>query len=81
MSDQKLECKMSIDISEATANNKLSCKARNDLAWESHKEGIWQIYVEEDKTLKETMSILEKKCGFRKRQATAQTCILLFMSY
>ena len=46
---------------------KLSCKARNDQIWNSHKDEIHQMYIVEDKTLTETMDVIQQKHSFEAR--------------
>jgi hypothetical protein len=45
---------------------KASCKSRNDQKWESYKDQIRKLYMEEEKTLVETMSIISEQ-GFTAR--------------
>jgi hypothetical protein len=54
-------------MAETQPTAKLSCKDRNDQKWNSHRDEIHQIYVTEDKTLKETPSAIEQRHGFKAR--------------
>jgi Clr5 domain len=47
---------------------KLSIKTRNDLKWDVHKDEIYQIYVEQNNTLRETMQAIEGKHRFKARR-------------
>lgn len=55
---------------------KLSCKARNDQMWNSHKDEIHQMYIVEDKTLTETMDVIQQKHAFEARFETLACCRL-----
>jgi Clr5 domain len=43
-----------------------SCRARNDQNWNAYKEEIRRVYVDEDKTLRETMQEVGLKASERK---------------
>ncbi|KAE9376305.1 hypothetical protein N431DRAFT_331094 [Stipitochalara longipes BDJ] len=43
---------------------KLTALERNNLEWKAHKEEIWSIYMDQDKTLKETMQWFEQERSF-----------------
>ncbi|KAF8858195.1 hypothetical protein BDZ45DRAFT_403561 [Acephala macrosclerotiorum] len=47
---------------------KLKALERNNLTWESHRDEIRSIYVDQDKTLRETMLWFEMERGFRKSE-------------
>jgi hypothetical protein len=46
---------------------KLSTKNRNDLKWNVYKDEIYQIYVEQNNTLRETIQVIEGKHRFKAR--------------
>jgi hypothetical protein len=50
----------------AKTPSKLSCRARNDEKWNISKEDIRQAYVDEGKTLKETMELVGPTASERK---------------
>lgn len=52
---------------EVSVPAKCSCKARNNQKWNAYKDEIRQLYILEDKTLKETMDMIEQKHGFKAR--------------
>jgi hypothetical protein len=69
--------------------SKLSCRARNDEKWTIYMEDIRRAYVDEDKTLKETMMLVGltaserkwkeklKEWGFQKNLPASDMAILV----
>lgn len=45
---------------------KLKALERNNLKWKRHRDEIRDIYINQGKTLKETMKIFEHRHGFKK---------------
>jgi len=52
----------------AKSTSNRSCKSRNNRRWDSHKDEIRGIYVEEKTTLLTTMQKIEDNHGFKARQ-------------
>jgi hypothetical protein len=53
--------------SSTCAPFKLSTKSRNDLKWNVYKEEIYQIYLEQNNTLRETIQVIEGKHRFQSK--------------
>jgi hypothetical protein len=61
--------KMSEEIPASSASDqrqprKLTTLERNNLEWESHKDEVRRIYMEQDKTLKDTMQYFKQEHNF-----------------
>lgn len=54
----------------SAAPSKMSTLERNNQKWNEHKDEIRRVYVDEDKTLRETMQLIEQDWGFKSRSAS-----------
>lgn len=48
--------------------SKSARRDKNNQKWEAHKSEIYELYIEENKTLPETISIIEERHGLKARQ-------------
>jgi len=55
---------------QSAAPSKMSTLERNNQKWNEHKDEIRRVYVDEDKTLKETMQWIEQGWGFKSRSTS-----------
>ncbi len=54
-------------VVEGGASVNHSTKARNDLKWDSYKDEIRRMYVNEGRPLSVTQQEIERRFGFQKR--------------
>ncbi len=47
--------------------SRLSILERNNQKWDAHKDEIRQMYLDQDKTLQQTMQAIESTYGFKAR--------------